>query len=314
MNPPRTPARLLDRLAGLGLIVVTGKGGVGKTSISAALGNLLAAAGRTVLLMETDPRESLHRLLDVPPSGGEIVPAGRGLWLQNLQPRRVLDDLVVERLRIGVLARKVLGSPVYRHFAEGAPGLKEAAVLGRALRLVEGHGPRRLRRVDTVVLDAPATGHGVSLLQAPLLVAEVIRSGPVHHMAGDIASFLTDPERSGVVVVTLAEEMPTNETLQLVELLDERLHRRPEVIVVNGLYPPLGPDEEPGDGPEDPALALWRQRRALNDRQLERLGEAWEGPLARLPLLPIDPGPALAGALARRLGEALEARHTEDGT
>lgn len=307
MRTPRTTRRLLDRLAELQLIVVTGKGGVGKTSLAAALGTLLAAAGRAVLLMETDPRESLHRLLDVPPSGGEIVQAGRGLWLQNLQPRRVLDDLVVERLKIGLLARRVLGSPVYQHFAEGAPGLKEAAVLGRALRLVEGHGPRQLRRVDTVVLDAPATGHGVTLLQAPILVAEVIGSGPVHHMARDISSFLADPGRSGIVVVTLAEEMPVNETLQLVELLDGRLHRRPEAIVVNGLYPEADSGGDTGPGEEDRALALWRRRRAINDTELARLRGAWDGPLARVPLLPIDPGPALAGALARHLGGTLDA-------
>ncbi len=306
MPSHRTPARLLDRLTSLELIVVTGKGGVGKTSLSAALGNLLTAAGRTVLLLETDPRESLHRLLDVPPSGGEIVDAGRRLFLQNLQPRTVLDDLVEERLKVGLLTRRVLASPVYQHFAEGAPGLKEAAILGRALRIVEGHGPRRLRKVDTVILDAPATGHGVTLLQAPLLVAEVIDSGPVHRMARDISAFLSDARRSGIVIATLAEEMPVNETLQLVELLDARLARRPEAIVVNGLYPPVT-----GTGPEaatdDPALALWRERRCINDEQLGRLRDAWTGPLAELPLLPIDPGPALAGALARHLGEGLGA-------
>jgi len=304
MPGTRTRPRLMDRLAGLQLIVVTGKGGVGKTTITAALGKLLAAAGRKVLLMETDPRESLHRLLDVPPSGGEIVQAGRGIWLQNLQPRRVLDDLVVERLKIGLLTRRVLGSPVYQHFAEGAPGLKEAAVLGRALRLVEGHGPRGLRRVDTVILDAPATGHGVTLLQAPALVAGVIDSGPVHHMARDISSFLADPGRTGIVITTLAEEMPTNETLELVELLDRKLHRRPEAIVVNGLYPPLEADGATATG--SAALDLWRRRRTLNDEQLTRLREGWAGPLGELPLLPVDPGPALAGALSRHLAETLD--------
>ncbi|HHQ48350.1 MAG TPA: hypothetical protein ENK19_05640 [Acidobacteria bacterium] len=294
--------RLIDRLAGLELVLVTGKGGVGKTTVTAALGQLLAAAGRTVLLMETDPRESLHRLLDLPPSGGEIVRAGNRLFLQNLQPRRVLDDLVTERVRLGPIARRVLASPVYQHFAEGAPGLKETALLGRALRLVEGHGPRVLRRPDVVLLDAPATGHGVALLQAPSLVADVITSGPVGRMAGDIARFVTDAGRTGVVTVTAAEEMPVSETLELIAALDATLGRRPELVVVNGLYPPA---PQPAGARPDP-LELLRRRHAINQAQLERLGTGWDGPTTLLPLLPIDRGPALAGSLARRLRPILE--------
>src|SRR5574338_1686588 len=116
------------------LIVVTGKGGVGKTLVTALVGEVFADAGRRVLLVETDPRESLHQMLGVPPSGGEIVAGRPGLFLQNLQPRRVLEQLVRERLRVDMLVRRVLASPVFDHFAEGAPGLKELAVLWHAVR------------------------------------------------------------------------------------------------------------------------------------------------------------------------------------
>jgi len=293
----------MDRLAALDLILVTGKGGVGKTVVTAALGQLLAAAGRTVLLMETDPRESLHRLLDLPPSGGDIVQAGNRLFLQNLQPRRVLDDLVMERVKLAPIARRVLASPVYQHFAEGAPGLKETALLGRALRLVEGHGPRTLKCLDTVILDAPATGHGVALLQAPTLVADVITSGPVGRMAHDIAGFVSDPARTGVLAVTAAEEMPVSETLELIAALGAAMERRPELVVVNGLYPRPA---QSTTGADTTARELLQRRRDINDTQLQRLGAAWDGPLVRLPLLPIDRGPALAGSLARRLRPALE--------
>jgi len=295
--------RLIDRLTSLDLILVTGKGGVGKTAVTAALGQLLAAAGRTVLLMETDPRESLHRLLDLPPSGGEIVRSANRLFLQNIQPRRVLDDLVTERVKLPAIARRVLASPVYQHFAEGAPGLKETALLGRAFRLIEGHGPRALRRPDTVILDAPATGHGVALLQAPSLVADVITSGPVGRMARDIARFVADPARTGLLAVTLAEEMPVSETLELITAFDTTMGRRPELVVVNGIYPPPGPDAESAD---TTALELLRRRHAINEAQLERLLRTWDGPAVRLPLLPVDRGPALASSLARRLRPALE--------
>jgi hypothetical protein len=119
---------LLNRLDRLELLVVTGKGGVGKSTVSAALGAYLANRGRKVLLIEVDPRENLHQLLDTPPSGGEIVEAASNLWLQHLDPRELLDDLVREKLKVGALARKVLASPVHLLGAEspresGAPPL-----------------------------------------------------------------------------------------------------------------------------------------------------------------------------------------------
>ena len=288
---------VLSRLEELELVVVTGKGGVGKSVVTAALGRLLAARGRKVLLFEVDPRENLHQLLNTQPSGGEIINASPRLYLQHIEPRELIDDLIREKLKVKLLVNRVLASPVHRHFTEGAPGLKESAVFGRALRMVEGHGPPVLRRPDVVILDAPATGHGVSWLAAPQLVADVVRSGPIGHMAKLISKFLGDRQRFGVVVVTTAEEMPVQETLELIDALDERLDREPEAVIANALYPVIDDDDES----DDPAARLWRDRRAINVTQLERLDASWAGPLAEIPLLPIDPGPALVGAIARRI-------------
>ncbi len=292
---------LFERLGRLGLVVVTGKGGVGKSAVTAALGRLLAASGRQVLLLEADPRESLHQLLDVRPSAGEILPVAPRLALQHVEPRRLLDDLVREKLRVDLLADRVLASPVHQHFAEGAPGLKETAVFGRIARLLEGHVPAGARRPEVVILDAPASGHGVQWLAAPQLVADVVHSGPVGRMASDIAALLADGGRSGVLAVTLAEEMPVQETVELIGALRERLGRRPEAVVVNGLYPavPKGLSAAAGEA------ELWELRRRVNDRELERLRERWDGPLLELPLLPVDPGPALVVALGAHLERAL---------
>ncbi|MGD8440440.1 MAG: ArsA family ATPase [Holophagae bacterium] len=292
---------LLTRLERLQLIIVTGKGGVGKSVMSAALGRLLATRGRTVLLFEVDPRENLHQLLDTQPSGGDIVKSIPNLYLQHIEPRELIDDLVREKLRVKLLVNKVLSSPVHRHFTEGAPGLKETAVFGRALRLVDGYGPRELRRPDTIVLDAPATGHGVSWLAAPQLVSDVIRSGPIGHMAELISGFLADPKRTGVVVTTTAEEMPVEESKDLIGTLRQRFDRQPEVVIVNALYPEF---DAAGAGSDD-AVRLWHDRRAINEVQLGRLIESWAGPLAEVPLMPVDPGPALVGAVARELADQL---------
>ncbi len=294
-----TNTTTLTRLLELELIVVTGKGGVGKSLISAVLGRLLSDAGRQTLLVEVDPRENLHHLLDVPPSGGEMVEVAPRLRVQHLLPRTILDNLVREKLKVGPLVKRVLASPIHQHFTEAAPGLKEAAVFGRCLRLLEGHGPRGTPTPDVIVLDAPATGHGASWLGAAQLVSDVISSGPIGHMASLVADFLADPGRSGVVVVTTGEEMPVQETLEFLETMKTRLHRRPELVIANALYPEL--KEETPEDREDPLFDLWVHRRAINETELERLGREWNGPVAHLPLLPLDPGPALVGRLGRRL-------------
>ncbi len=206
-----------------------------------------------------------------------------------------------EKLKVGALVRKILSSPVHRHFTEGCPGLKETAVFGRALRMVEGHGPKKLRKPDVVILDAPASGHGIAWMAAPRLVAEVISSGPIGNLAEEITTFLEDPERFGIVVVTTAEEMPVQETIELLEAMEQRLDRRPELVVVNALYPPA-PNPRRSD---DEATRLWARRRAVNEEELARLTSIWDGPLAEVALRPIDAGPTLVGVVGKQLAEAL---------
>ncbi|MEM6457666.1 MAG: ArsA-related P-loop ATPase [Acidobacteriota bacterium] len=277
------------------LIVVTGKGGVGKSVVTAALARGLARRGRRALALEIDPRENLHQLFDAPPSGGEVIEVGPRLYLQNLKPTAVVDWVVDQKVPIGLVRKRVKASPIYQRFAEGAPGLQEMAVIGHALRLVRGDDDSA-PAIDTVVLDAPATGHGIYLLTAPKLFAEAIGTGPFADLARQGADFVDDPEACSLVIVTLAEEMPVQEALELRDGLTERFGRGPALLVVNGLYPPL-----PDDLPDDDLHALWRRRRQVNARELARLDDRWDGPRIDLPLLPIDDGPALVETLDAQL-------------
>jgi anion-transporting ArsA/GET3 family ATPase len=281
------------------LIVVTGKGGVGKSAVAAALGTLLSEEKR-VLVLEVDPRENVHQLFAAPPSGGDFVRLAPGLHLQNLRPGQVFDQLVTEKLRLQRLVDRVLASPVYQHFTGGAPGLEEMAVLGHALRVLRGLAPGG-PEVDVIVLDAPATGHGVSLLAAPLLVTEVIQHGPIGHMTREVAKLIGDEGRSAVVVVTLAEEMPATEAIELRAMMAERLERRPDLLVVNALYPPVGETAAAAG----PTARLWRRRRRLNEAELERLAAAWPEARAELPMLPLERGPDLVNELSEGLRAGL---------
>jgi anion-transporting ArsA/GET3 family ATPase len=280
-------------LATASLIVVTGKGGVGKSVVSATLGRALHAAGRRVLLAEVDPRENLHELAGIAPTGGELTAIAPGLFLQNVSPHRVIEAIVRDHLRIEWLVQRVSASPIFQHFVDAAPGIKELSVLGHALRLVKGHDRQHAGLIDTVVLDAPATGHGLALLTAPKLASDVIAAGPFARLAGDLSGFVRDPRETAIVVVAQAEEMPVQEALELRAEMEKRIDRSPDLLVVNALYPPA----PRANRRDDELTELWRRRRAINDRQLARLDAEWGGERLDLPYLPVVRGPSLVDAL-----------------
>lgn len=283
---------------------MTGKGGTGKTAVTAALGRALARTGRRTLLLEADPRENLHEMFAVPPSGGEIVGVGPGLYLQNVQPARVIEKLVREHVKIEMITRRVVQSPVYQHFSMGAPGIKELALLGYVLRRFEqGGGPER---IETVVIDAPATGHGLALLYAPRLVSGVVERGPFGDIAARLAAWIESPSLTAVTIVTRAEEMPVQEALESRAAFHRRCGREPDLCVINALWPACPASPPPCPAEWDLLLELWATRCAVNARERERLCAAWSGPVVDLPYLPLPRGPELVEALAERLGGTAE--------
>jgi len=254
------------------LVIVTGKGGVGKTLVSCALARARADAGLRVLLLELDARESLHRFLDCAPSGGRIVSVTPTLDVQNIRPREVVDSLIEERVRPAWIARRVLASAIYEQFVQGAPGLREVAALGYALRATRG-------AYDLVVLDAPATGHGVALLEAPRLLSQAIEAGPVAQLAREAAAMVEDPSACALWAVVTPEGMAIRETLELDEALTVGLGRHLDLLLLNGLLPP---HRETGSEPA--WLAAWYRRAEAQATHEAHLAAAWSGPLVRLPL------------------------------
>ena len=198
---------LLDDLLSRRLIVLTGKGGVGKSVVGASLALAARARGLRVLLVEVAAPLEAARLLGGPPSKGAVKQILPGLSTVNLDPTAVMDEYVRRVVPVKLLARRILSSPVYRRFFAAAPGLRELMVLGKIMVLEEARARLSRRPAwDLVVVDAPATGHGLAFLKVPLAASRAIPIGPVGHNARRVLKLLRDPGRTALVVVAVPEE------------------------------------------------------------------------------------------------------------
>jgi anion-transporting ArsA/GET3 family ATPase len=208
------------------LVFVTGKGGVGKSTVAAALGALAASQGRRVVVAE------VHRRADV-----EHVVTAAGADHLSIDPQDAMEEYLGDQLP-RPLADLLSSSRAFGYLAAATPGMRELLTAGKVWELAQDE--RRTpgaQPYDLVVVDAPATGHAVALLEAPATFAAAARVGPIARQGAAIDAMLRDPAQTAVVAVTTAEEMPVNETLALGDDLRARLGLEPSLIVVNGLRP-----------------------------------------------------------------------------
>lgn len=213
------------------LILVSGKGGVGKTTISAALALQLAQAGKRVLLAEIHAQGQIGTLFEIPALNYEVSEIAPKLFGLNIVPMRAFEEYVLLQIRFHSLYSAVFDNRFVRYFIEAAPGLAELMCIGKVYAMVEDY--------DVIVVDAPATGHGKSLLQIPTIVADAVRVGPLKIHADAIEHLLRDPQRTALAAVTLPEEMPVAETLELKAWTQDNLNMKLGPIFLNGLYPTL---------------------------------------------------------------------------
>ena len=300
------------------LLVVTGKGGTGKTTVAAALALAAATRGRRVLVVETGRDENVPRLLGLrgAPVGYRGAETPAGPFVLRMEPYEALAEYMNVRLRVPGVVTRLLRQRAFRQLMDAAPGWRELVTLGKVWHLEQAREDER-PRFDTLVVDAPATGHGLTFLDVPRVVVSAIRSGPLRRHVRWVEELVRDPRRTLLLPVALAEELPARETVELVTRLGEQVGVALDRVIVNAVEPAPFPAEVPDLDrrlaalPETPGPkpAVWAtcaahlaSRHALNEHFVGEIAEGTGLPVVTLPLLARGVrGPDDLAALARPL-------------
>jgi anion-transporting ArsA/GET3 family ATPase len=298
------------------VVIVAGKGGVGKTTVTAALARAASLQGRRSLIVEVEGKSGLAAMFGAPDLAYDEIDLAEGLQARTITP----DAAMIEYLEahgMSRVAKRLVSSGAIDTLATAAPGIKDILVLGKVKQL------ERDTDVDLIVLDAPAAGHAITFLRSARALLDAVRAGPIHNQAAEVMELLNDAERCQVVLVTLPEETPVNELIETAYNLEDQVGVALGPVVVNGLYPDrpgldVSPEEaatragvvlRSGEAEELAAAADFRRHRVgLQDEQVTRLADQLPLPQLRLPFLfGAELGPEELDQLAKVLLEQLAA-------
>jgi anion-transporting ArsA/GET3 family ATPase len=281
--------RTIDRK----FVFVTGKGGVGKSTVSVAVAGALARGGRRVLLAVTEPAP-VSALLGGMAITPDVTKVGEGLFVLWVEPERALRDYGEVMLKSKTAYRALFDNKYAKTFLAAFPGLYQWASLGKAWFHADGDPKLGGSTFDVVVFDAPATGHGLEMLQVPRVINDASPPGILRRDAEAAWHMLQDPRRTGVVVVTLPEELPVQEAIELATEV-KQLGVPLAAVVMNAVPETLFSDAEraqlevvrPAVQPSGHEWLTVAIEHANAERQsqamYERLTQTFEVPVLRLP-------------------------------
>jgi anion-transporting ArsA/GET3 family ATPase len=297
------------------LVFVTGKGGVGKTTVAVALGLRAASEGKRTIVCEVASQENASRFFGHAAVGFHEVEMEENLWSISIDPDESMREYVLLQLKVRAMRDMLFRSRIFNYLAAATPGLKELVTIGKIWELAQlDRKVKSGRKYDLVIVDAPATGHGIGFLQTPRTFAAIARVGPIHSQAQQLDRLITDHEHTGTAIVALPEEMPVNESAALEQELRTEVEVAVDRVYLNGLYPERFANEEVemlaelAEGEDGAARAAARAAvsehgRARSQRaQLARLRRRVEAPVKTLPFLF---EPELGIESARRLAARL---------
>jgi anion-transporting ArsA/GET3 family ATPase len=310
--PPRPmPTDLFD----LEFVFVTGKGGVGKTTVSAAIALAAAKRKKRVLLAMCNAKERLGHLLEVDPIGPRNQAIAPNIDAVNMVPAIALEEYGMMVLKVRSLYKAIFENRFVGAVLRGTPGIEAWSMLGKAFfHTTEREDGRK--RYDMVIIDGPATGHALDMLRVPQVICDVAPPGLLRNEAERAISMMRNPDRAAAVIVTLPEEMPANEALELHSALTKEIHIGVSRLVINAVLPKLFKPEERGPLAELPAkvgesspahtLALAGRQRALREGlEQEALAKLKEGlPSLARTVLPMLYVPEFRRSAVESLAEA----------
>ena len=280
------------------LVIVTGKGGVGKSTVALALGLKASELGKRTIVCEVASQERISHAFHRGSVGFKETEFRQNLYGISIDPDEAMREYVLLALRVKAMRDLLFRSKLFTYLAAATPGLRELVTIGKIWELaLDERRVKGTKPYDLVILDAPATGHGVGFLQTPRTFANVARVGPIAAQAETLHRFITNRRKTGVAIVALPEEMPVNETATLERDLARTVGVSVDRIFLNGLYPNRFDDAEiqaleaglakaPGTAWDAIAAGLAASRRAAaQQEQIARLDAKTRAPVTTLPFL-----------------------------